>query len=97
MLPEEAKVWASQLDNTIRYKLETAGMVKSGRLLRSIQTEVSMESGDVRFRTSMEEYGLILNDRVPFLDESIEVFTDHIDQYLEGAVWNDIQQIIDNK
>lgn len=99
MLLNDAQVWAAQLDNTIRYKLEVAGMVKSGRLLRSIKTEVSQDGGDVVFRTSMEDYGVVLDKRFPFLSESVEEFEAHVDQYLEESVWNDIEQIVgkDNK
>lgn len=97
MLPDKAKDWAEELDNNIRRRLKRAGLVKSGRLLRSIKTDVSLDNGDVVLRTYMEEYGLILNERSPFLDESFQEFKDDMESRIEGRIWKDIQQIIDNK
>ena len=89
------KNWAEELDDTLRKKLKRAGLVKSGRLLNSIATEVNTDNGDMVMRTQMEDYGVALNERSPFLDESISELEAELEQGLEKQISKDIQQLTD--
>lgn len=84
MLLKKVKDWAEGLDNSIRKNLKSAGLVKSGRLLNSIKTDVNKDGDDIVLRTKMEDYGLILNERSPFLDESFKEFDADMERRLEN-------------
>lgn len=56
----------------VQAQIQLHGLIKSGDLLRSVQTSVQHDVLGLQIVCSMEDYGVILNERIPFIDRAFE-------------------------
>jgi hypothetical protein len=86
---------APRIDASMKQMIAEMHLVRTGRLINSVETELISSSAELRLQTSMVDYGVALNRRYRFIDTVIDQNEAMIEQEIIIAVEDDLEQQID--
>jgi hypothetical protein len=88
---------AARLDAAIKRELELRQHNKTAKLSSSVQTELKSATNGYQLNTRMEDYGRKVNERSGFLDAAISSEEAAINQMIEAAVQQDLNDFLDQE
>jgi hypothetical protein len=85
---------APRITASLQQRIAELRLIRTGRLVYSVETEVIRLDGGFRLQTRMEDYGLVLNRRYRFIDNVVDENEALIEQEITAAIGADIEDKI---